>query len=349
MQNFFALETDKQFIISNYSNKEPYKAIAELVWNSLDAWANNISIDFNLSWTILESISISDNGMGINFENIESEFGRLGLSNKKLKEKNDDGRFFHWKKWEGRLYSLAIWNSIIWESNYKDDQNIYKSFSIILDWTNSQTWFKKTEPSISTNNTTWVRIYITQITEHFIKNVWDANNELFDKLQLEFAHYLLTYKTHNINIIINGRKIDPAHWLLWSKKTSFKNYDEDQKKEYLTSMDIYHWNNKWIHNRYICWKGWTILYQDGETWFQQKDFWHSIHLSWDYFDELESKNQLLLQLNSKFIKEIFTSAKWALSNYYIDYKKEISWNTIQKLKEEIIKYKMEMNSNSNEN
>jgi len=80
-------------------------ALAELIWNSLDADASEISVDY-VSSPIngYESISVTDNGHGLTYFHAEEVFTKLGGSAKRNSTLTPNGRSYHGK--EGALQSI---------------------------------------------------------------------------------------------------------------------------------------------------------------------------------------------------------------------------------------------------
>lgn len=97
--------------------KSPKTALAELIWNSIDADATTISIDLH-SGAIggLERLTVTDNGTGISPDDRESTFGALGNGWKRAVKQSPNGRPFHGERGSGRWAALGIGNSVRWTS-----------------------------------------------------------------------------------------------------------------------------------------------------------------------------------------------------------------------------------------
>lgn len=68
------------------TTRDPIRAIAEFVWNALDADATRVSVDLNRNALGgLEAITISDNGEGISPERTLADFENLGASWKRAR------------------------------------------------------------------------------------------------------------------------------------------------------------------------------------------------------------------------------------------------------------------------
>src|ERR1700722_13136417 len=97
-------------------------ALCELIWNSLDADANEISIDYETNHVGgYNYIKVSDNGHGIGYEKAQDVFGRLGGSEKKNTSQSPSGRQYHGKEGKGRYKGLALGDLVKFKSIYKSN------------------------------------------------------------------------------------------------------------------------------------------------------------------------------------------------------------------------------------
>lgn len=113
-----------------YSTMPPI--IAELVANSLDADANNINI--NLYDKTEKTISVSDDGIGMSFDDINNKFLRIGRNRREDKQeeqhnKTASGRLIIGKKGLGKLSFFGLANQIEITTISNGTQN-----SFLLDW-----------------------------------------------------------------------------------------------------------------------------------------------------------------------------------------------------------------------
>lgn len=96
----------------------PGKALIELVWNALDAEATRIEISFSRNALGgITRVEVADNGHGFNRHEAPSDFGNIGGSWKRGKQKTQNGkRNLHGNKGQGRLRGFALGSKISWES-----------------------------------------------------------------------------------------------------------------------------------------------------------------------------------------------------------------------------------------
>jgi DNA topoisomerase VI subunit B len=108
-------------------------AISELIWNSLDADATKIQIEyFKNTLGTFERIIISDNGHGLDYTKSIEVFGKLGGSQKKNSTQSPTGRSYHGKEGKGRYKALALGDLVKFESFIKIKGKI-QTFEVVID------------------------------------------------------------------------------------------------------------------------------------------------------------------------------------------------------------------------
>ncbi|HBM17429.1 MAG TPA: hypothetical protein DD381_13965 [Lentisphaeria bacterium] len=127
--------------LHKYENCSVNEALLQVIWNSIDAEADNINVDIEkvndpLSidkcnpFTIPAQVIITDNGEGIPFDKLENYLSQLEDSWKR-KNTRKNGRKFHGRKGCGRFKYFAIGEDIIWETTYlKENEFFTYSFAL---------------------------------------------------------------------------------------------------------------------------------------------------------------------------------------------------------------------------
>lgn len=101
-------------IKNHFESVEPVQAILELVWNGFDAGANNIHINLDYDdFETVKRLTILDDGEGINFTDLDSNFNRF---NDSLKKTSVDQ---HGSKGRGRLSFHRLCHQAIWYTKYQ--------------------------------------------------------------------------------------------------------------------------------------------------------------------------------------------------------------------------------------
>lgn len=98
--------------------KDPVRALVELIWNAIDAEATEVTVNLERDeWDAITKTEVVDNGHGISLDEVDSTFGRIGGSWKLLASKTKNGkRGLHGKRGEGRLRVFALGNRVEWVS-----------------------------------------------------------------------------------------------------------------------------------------------------------------------------------------------------------------------------------------
>ena len=103
-------------IKEHFKTIDAEKSIFELVWNGLDAGATHISIMIKHNkMDGLESVTVLDNGNGIDFQNIDNNFGRFNESLKKI-DNNQHGSYGR-----GRLAFHRLSNEACWYTKHNNE------------------------------------------------------------------------------------------------------------------------------------------------------------------------------------------------------------------------------------
>jgi hypothetical protein len=114
------------------SKTRPINAVAELVWNSLDADADKIKVKLvENKMGGLQKLTVTDNGHGLEYALAEQAFGSLGGSWKKTATKTrGKKRFLHGRQGKGRFSAFALGQTVEWRSKFKTNGKS-ATFSVI--------------------------------------------------------------------------------------------------------------------------------------------------------------------------------------------------------------------------
>src|SRR5579871_6900289 len=96
----------------------PPVALAELIWNALDADATHVRVALGRDFTgSIASITVTDDGTGISELDASNGFRKLGGSWKALRgSTRRDKRVLHGKNGQGRFTAFALGSDVAWES-----------------------------------------------------------------------------------------------------------------------------------------------------------------------------------------------------------------------------------------
>jgi len=292
-------------IKNHFDSVEPIQAIYELIWNGFDAGANVISVNIDYDdFGTAKTIKIIDNGEGINFTDLDSNFNRF---NDSLKKTSLDQ---HGSKGRGRLSFHRLCHQAVWYTKYKnrnasikiDDDDI-KSYEAQID-------FDSEDQNIILNDMgSGTCVELTQLhTSLPDKNILISNlsNEFCCKLALD----------ENKKIIVNGSDIDiPTHEI---KEISF-----DVENSLFTVKGI-RWNKKPATEKsfiYLTDSMGKIVHKESTSLNKKRDFYLSVFVSSPWADTFSSNGddifstaksnkdskawRLLLKQINKFSRDIY--------------------------------------------
>lgn len=254
------------------------KAIAEYIWNGFDADASVIDIEYfaNEIFTI-NHFSISDNGFGINFEEISNTFGNF-MDSQKTNSFSEMG-FVKGKKGKGRYSFSMFCNKATWNTIFNSANGDFLNYNILIKKADSQ-YFETFDTTISKIKKTGTKV----VFEDFTNLTADLlDNEEFEKfLANEFGWFLYLNKERNFKISINGKSLNYENVIADTDNKDFVIGDYNFKISYLR------WYEK-IGDKYYYYflNGSKKQVYRKHTSFNNKtaDFHHSVYVESNYFDD----------------------------------------------------------------
>ncbi len=300
-------------------------ALAELIWNSIDADASIINIEFkrdelgNYSY-----IKISDNGHGLQFEKAKVVFGKLGGSDKKINRQSPNGRIYHGKEGKGRFKSMALGDLVSFHSTFKSNGH-YGYFSITInrnDLSHAVISDLKQLPKGQGEQGFQVEI----------NNVIHKNAEIGIKLEnrfnLEeiFAPYWVYYQ--NFQIFFNGNELRFESLIKNTFEKEIFYEIEGKKTSFL--IKVFEWTFGNTKKTYLCsTKG--IPYHALNLGIRSS-LPISIFIQSEYIEKLNSENRLELGEYDEYINFIYEDAKKIGREYLRDRLHQYSYEFIKGLK-----------------
>ncbi|MCI5167357.1 MAG: hypothetical protein D3903_15005 [Candidatus Electrothrix sp. GM3_4] len=251
--------------------EKPYKCLFEYVWNSFDAGARKVEINFSLpkeGLGYVRDVEIIDDGKGWDFTNklntetfLSSSKSEIN-SNKKTLPKGKFGR--------GRYAFIWIAKKIeIFSHNKK----------IILNHST------KIDDQYSSKHVNGTRISFCAISSLLSESLL-FNKKLYENLLLEFGWFLAG--NDNYNIIVNGINIDISE-IIKEEKTFNKDFFNKEIKDQLDdffNVKIISWLKKpsEYSKFYFLDKDAIEIYKDNTGLNKKGDnFWHSVYIKSSIF------------------------------------------------------------------
>ena len=275
------LSVKNQSIDSSGITNDYRDAISEYIWNGFEAHARNINIDYTLNEAYgVKELIITDNGDGINYDELGETFGAFLASKKnllslKMKSKANKGK--------GRFSFIAFADKAEWSTVYKDKDD-YKEYQITMS-NDTKEVIDCSQPESSDRKESGTSVRFSDINTLTVENM--SFEILEPALLKEVAWFLYLYKSKNVEITVNGDKVDFEKYV--NTKLSEKSMVTIDGHRFEISLVV--WQES-IKEKFCCY------YFDSEDALKGKDttnfnrntinFNHSVFVKSDFFDDKEN-------------------------------------------------------------
>lgn len=189
--------------------KDPKYAIAEYIWNGFDAKASKIAISYESNELgYIDSISIEDNGEGIDHRSLNMSFGNFLDSMKKVSLRRTS--YVRGRKGKGRFSFSLFAARATWKTRYREG-DVIQEYDIIIDGDQKHIYEDSFKiASLKTDTGTTVLLEgIFGLNAGFLESA-----AFFDFLALEFGWFLFLNRDQQYEITINGKRLRYEHLIL---------------------------------------------------------------------------------------------------------------------------------------
>jgi hypothetical protein len=204
MSQRFVVQVDADQFNSLARPTQPVAGITELLWNSLDAEADILTVTIARGELDgVDTVTIDDNGHGMTHSDALRDFRFLGGSWKRTRSLSKNGkRPLHGKAGAGRFRAFAIGASVEWSSVATEhDGNLYRT-AIQGSLDNSE--FTVSDPQLLATGSVGTRVVITRPQEYAHRLLSDTAPT---HVLIQLAVYLVKYP--QIAITYDGALLDP--------------------------------------------------------------------------------------------------------------------------------------------
>jgi hypothetical protein len=296
----FPVEVQPDFI-ERQAKASPIAALAELIWNGLDADATCIDVRLTHGEFGLAEISVADNGHGIPFKDAPTLFSHLGGSWKKrgghTKTKN---RALHGFEGRGRFRAFALGRVVSWKVIYKNKDDEFKNYDItMIESSIQEVHISDEEPAINATQS-GVEITISELHHDFHSLEPDNSTQELSEI---FALYLQDYR--DVSIAVEGIIIDPKEAISSIKEFQLEDIILEETR-YKADLEIIEWRTVTKRALYLCNEAGFPLSQVA-TRFHVGNFNFSAYLKSPLIARLYEEMQLeLVEMNPQLSKAIET-------------------------------------------
>jgi hypothetical protein len=266
-------------------------AIAELVWNALDADALNVGVEFKVDFSggITELI-VTDDGTGIREADALSGFGHLGGSWKRVGNglTRRDKRNLHGKEGQGRFAAFALGTDVEWLSISEEHDKALASVTIVAS-RDKLGEFRVSEPTVPKNGSPGTCVRVTGVLESTTAVRQDAAEE---ELLETFALYLKQYP--HVAIRVDGTLLEPESLQASATEYTLPTVQVDGQRVNGIILTVVEWRVPTTRSLFLCnSKGIARLILPLPT-VKAPGFEFTAYLQSDYVQELWDSNALLM-------------------------------------------------------
>ncbi|MFP8757742.1 ATP-binding protein [Klebsiella grimontii] len=312
--------------LDKVSKSSALQAIAELVWNALDADAENVYVDLIETEFGLSQISVRDDGTGIQYENAAKLFSSLGGSWKKDNLQSEKARFLHGKEGQGRFKSFSVGRVVEWNTVYSLDDVLYEyKIRGLADNKKKISISDKTETNKIHTGTT---VLILEPIKNFTSLV---PAKLANFLSATLALYLSKYPT--INVFVNKERVDPSSQILFDT-----NYHLDDviysNVSHSYTLQIIEWKSSEENEIFLCDKeGFPIISYDEKV-RGTRGYSYSAYLKSTHLTQLSHEGTISLMGMESSLNPVLHNAETIIKDHFKKREIEKSKELIDKWKNE---------------
>ena len=191
--------------LKQFETKSPLAALAELVWNSLDADAHLVNVEIVRTQSeAISRIIVTDDGIGITPDQARISFGEYGDTWKSLKKVTPgEQRVLHGIKGEGRLYAFSLGHGVEWSS--VAIANGRPTRIRILGDASRPTRWQITDPEPLDAETPTGTVVTIDVPQGKVLRSLEDDEEVSADLLARIAFYLRSYR---VSVTYEGRRLD---------------------------------------------------------------------------------------------------------------------------------------------
>jgi hypothetical protein len=310
--------------------KNPVLAVAELIWNSLDAEASRVEVTFSLNALDgAEKITVVDNGHGMDYEEVTSAFEKLGGSWKKYStHSKGDLRRLHGKRGQGRFQAFSLGEHVSWHTCYmlhrhKVEYTISGRRARLGVFTIDDNPKQAKDCGLGT----------TVVIEGVDNGVYSLiTPKAVQTITEQFALYLRQYP--DVGIYYQGHKINPADAEERLEEYTLDDVELDDGRVISSKLTVIEWKAETDRVLYLCDSGGFAL-SEIKPGIQAPGFDFTAYLKSDYFKELDEQNLLMEDFHPP-LKKVVANAKGKLKDHFRKRAAENASKIVEEWKEEKI-------------
>lgn len=299
--------------VARQTRAKPVPALAELIWNSLDADATRVDVELVRGGLIggLSQIVVQDDGEGFARDDARALFGNLGGSWKRMTRRTKHGqRMIHGQEGRGRYKAFALGGMVTWKVCYAaaDGNRAFEIRIAVHDLTDVTITQEEPAP----DRRTGVIVVIDNLRRDF--RAFDTNEGTQELAEI-FALYLMNYRA--VHVAVAGERIDPEKAIRSRATVTLPPISVSDDNQYEADLEIIEWRADTKRILYLCSADGFPLDQF-ETKFHVPGFSFSAYLRSPYVEHLQNEGRLgLAELDGPLASSV-ERARGEIKNYFRD-------------------------------
>ncbi len=288
----------------------PAQALAEVIWNGLDAEATRVTVEADRGPIGLTSIRIRDNGHGIAPEEAEALFTYIGGSWKRAARYSKNGqRMLHGEEGKGRFRALALGRVAEWSVTAPNASGEVVRYHIRMIKDSART-FRITKPEAADKGSEiGVEVTISELYKD-----WDlAAAGLIQELNEIYALYLTDYPM--LSVMVSGTRLDPTTLIDVRKTFQLAPIQSSESPDYSVELEVIEWKTPTERILYFCSANGFPLHRTSPG-VHAPEFNFSAYLRSEYVSKLHDQGILDLAEMDPKLSQSLESAKDQLREHF---------------------------------
>jgi Histidine kinase-, DNA gyrase B-, and HSP90-like ATPase len=313
--------------IRKLTTARPIAAVAELIWNAVDADATRVDVEVDVDGIAMQVITVRDNGHGIPYDDVGVLFGHLGGSWKSHPNRSKlKSRMLHGKEGKGRFKALALGRVADWTVSYRrGNESFHYTITVIRD--NLVDVRVTTPEKIDGKASTGVEVKITEL-DHSYRSL--EPKQSIQPLSEIFALYLTDYP--DVSVYVDHERLDPSK-LIKSRASFELSPIAEDARTYPAKVDLIEWIDAPERSVFLC-------DQDGFPFhrivpaFHTPGFQFSAYIKSPLIGELHTRGLLdLVEMNAP-VQAAYEEASEKIRTYFRQRSTETARSEIEQWKAE---------------
>lgn len=319
------LEAGTSLIDGLTRRHDPVGALAELIWNSLDADAHSVRV------TLLRNeadgvigVRVDDDGHGITPEEVRTYFRRVGDSWKgPARVSQVERRPLHGRAGQGRLRAFAVGHEVTW-TTVADDVTGSRVRSSVRARATSKDGFESSESAAHGEETGTV----FEATGMDNLNRLDTD-KAFERLTRELAPYLMAHGS--VGVRYDGRVIDPKREVKEDETLAL--IWEHDGQSLSAQLRILEWQSASQRALLLC-DAVGVPVDQAEIKLPAPDFYYTAYVMWEGMPDHRNEWMITdLESSDTALRGLISSALSSIDDYFEERRNERRRQQVEAWKE----------------